>query len=224
MSRRIDGYVLHAERHGDPRSVFEAASSDDFTASELVYLAGRLRRLPAREYEAGRNGHRVIRKRWPRFSLTEKEKEQLVRALVKDGFSTGEIVRRLRTTKEYAAAAAADIEAEALCRKLANGPVDLLDAHLPAERYQLWMQILGHGSNTASNGNGRPYVEPKIAAGFRVGRLEVLRPDDDRTRHWICRCDCAGEISVRRDKLISASTKSCGCLRREQAERMRKPA
>ena len=100
MNPRLERYVRHAQLYGDPRTCFETAlEEDDFTAAELARLAGRLRRLAPREYQAGRNGGRVTRKHWPKFSLIDEEKERLVRDLVSDGTPPAEIVRRLRTTR-----------------------------------------------------------------------------------------------------------------------------
>lgn len=54
--------------------------------------------------------------------------------------------------------------------------------------------------------------------GRRFGRLVVKEFYDMDERHcslWLCECDCGNQIVVRRSNLISGSTKSCGCIRRE---------
>ncbi len=53
--------------------------------------------------------------------------------------------------------------------------------------------------------------------GRRFGRLEVVRiaASVSGSTRWLCRCDCGGEKVVARPSLIVGSTKSCGCLKRE---------
>lgn len=54
--------------------------------------------------------------------------------------------------------------------------------------------------------------------GHRYGRLVVLRPAPaERYMRWHCACDCGGTAIVRGDFLREGWTKSCGCLRRENA-------
>jgi hypothetical protein len=54
--------------------------------------------------------------------------------------------------------------------------------------------------------------------GQRFGRLTVLSVVvRNRSRRWLCRCDCGNELDVARNNLRSGCTKSCGCLRREKA-------
>lgn len=66
--------------------------------------------------------------------------------------------------------------------------------------------------------------------GQRFGRLTVLGLNHTATsnagkerRHWLCRCDCGGEIVVAGGSLTAkTNTRSCGCLRRETSRaRMR---
>ena len=62
--------------------------------------------------------------------------------------------------------------------------------------------------------------------GQPFGRLIVIREDGrskDGKVTWLCRClgkngdDCGKEVVVRSNDLRSGNTKSCGCMRREQA-------
>lgn len=48
----------------------------------------------------------------------------------------------------------------------------------------------------------------------RFGRLTVIErsPVKSNMTYWLCRCDCGKYVSVRRDKLISGNTSSCGCF------------
>lgn len=57
--------------------------------------------------------------------------------------------------------------------------------------------------------------------GKRYGRLIVLSETSRsrfRQRRFICRCDCGGKATVKLGCLRTGYTKSCGCLRREQAK------
>lgn len=56
--------------------------------------------------------------------------------------------------------------------------------------------------------------------GSKFGRLTVLDQTIHRPRHWLCKCDCGAEKSVRADHLINGATKSCGCLNRQMASEM----
>jgi len=49
--------------------------------------------------------------------------------------------------------------------------------------------------------------------GKRFGRWTVLaeHPERGRGRHWLCRCDCGTERTVRENNLRYGSSKSCGC-------------
>lgn len=56
--------------------------------------------------------------------------------------------------------------------------------------------------------------------GRTFGRLTVVRRAADdyllsRETQWSCRCACGNPVIVRRSSLVSANTKSCGCLQRE---------
>ena len=63
----------------------------------------------------------------------------------------------------------------------------------------------------------------KDRVGEVHGRLTVLEegdqkryPSGQKQRSWKCRCECGNEVEVTTANL--GSTKSCGCLRREQAK------
>jgi hypothetical protein len=58
--------------------------------------------------------------------------------------------------------------------------------------------------------------------GTKVGRLTVLAMAGavkDRwgktNRTWLCQCDCGNRVILRTTPLRAATTRSCGCLRRE---------
>lgn len=55
--------------------------------------------------------------------------------------------------------------------------------------------------------------------GKKFGRLLVLkRVKNDEGNHsrWLCQCSCGNTIITRGCRLKEGSTKSCGCLRKEQ--------
>lgn len=55
-------------------------------------------------------------------------------------------------------------------------------------------------------------------SGRRFGRLLVVDRDAGHQgthAYWLCECDCGNEKAVTSHALRSGSTKSCGCLRRE---------
>lgn len=58
--------------------------------------------------------------------------------------------------------------------------------------------------------------------GSRFGRWTVLDRytlNAKRERNWLCRCDCGTERYVVERSLKSGNSTSCGCLRRENAEK-----
>ena len=58
----------------------------------------------------------------------------------------------------------------------------------------------------------------KNLTGQRFGKLAVIEPSKKRYRGnfvWLCECDCGNKIKVQSNNLVSGSTKSCGCLRKE---------
>lgn len=54
--------------------------------------------------------------------------------------------------------------------------------------------------------------------GNRYGRLVVIErvKNIGSSAAWLCRCDCGNETIVRGGGLRKGSTRSCGCLRREE--------
>jgi hypothetical protein len=62
----------------------------------------------------------------------------------------------------------------------------------------------------------------KLEVGMKFNRLTVLKKDE-KSKYWVCRCDCGTEKSVRGDDIYTGSTKSCGCfLVEEVTKRMTK--
>jgi hypothetical protein len=62
--------------------------------------------------------------------------------------------------------------------------------------------------------------------GKRFGRLVVIEraeSDAQRNSRWLCVCDCGTKKVVRIGHLVTANTKSCGCLRKEYLARHRGP-
>jgi hypothetical protein len=55
-------------------------------------------------------------------------------------------------------------------------------------------------------------------AGKKFNRLQVLhitKPNRHGQRMWLCECDCGNFKAVRATNIVSGSTKSCGCVRKE---------
>lgn len=42
----------------------------------------------------------------------------------------------------------------------------------------------------------------------------------NKSRYWLCRCDCGNDVIVQANHLRDGKTKSCGCLRREKMAAM----
>lgn len=58
-----------------------------------------------------------------------------------------------------------------------------------------------------------------VIEGTKYGRLTVLEKKIINSRgHSICRCDCGNVVTVRNDHLKKGTTKSCGCITRENAK------
>lgn len=58
--------------------------------------------------------------------------------------------------------------------------------------------------------------------GNRYGKLLVLKRDEStesKNVRWICQCDCGNKKSILADSLRDGLTSSCGCLRKEIAEK-----
>lgn len=67
--------------------------------------------------------------------------------------------------------------------------------------------------------------EFKDLTGKRIGRLTVIKRDEDRVTssgyrftRWLCKCDCGTQKSVFANALNSGRTKSCGCMQKEIAK------
>lgn len=69
--------------------------------------------------------------------------------------------------------------------------------------------------------------------GKKVGKLTVIGFDkiiyktDSKGKnrnqgYWLCKCECGNEVSISRNVLVSNKTKSCGCLKKESAQRREK--
>ena len=60
----------------------------------------------------------------------------------------------------------------------------------------------------------------------RFGRLKVIKLDHrQRTKHgtkiyWLCKCNCGNTKVIRKDHLLSGATRSCGCLEKENRNKL----
>lgn len=64
--------------------------------------------------------------------------------------------------------------------------------------------------------------------GQRFGRLTVIKhvkkPADkgEHSAYWLCHCDCGQEKVISSHSLLTGRTKSCGCLLKDNMEKVRK--
>lgn len=52
-----------------------------------------------------------------------------------------------------------------------------------------------------------------------AGSVRVGTRGRDSVTTWLCKCDCGNEKVVKRAGLVNGTTKSCGCLHKEQSSR-----
>lgn len=75
----------------------------------------------------------------------------------------------------------------------------------------------------------RTLTKPKMnLIGKRFGRLVVIDTAEDYIissgKHyavWKCRCDCGNIKNVKQQKLLSGTTRSCGCFKRENTSKLK---
>ncbi len=60
---------------------------------------------------------------------------------------------------------------------------------------------------------------PVDLTGLRFTRLTVIRRVQSKTKNsrWMCQCDCGNIIESDRSPLTGGDSRSCGCLKREEA-------
>lgn len=66
--------------------------------------------------------------------------------------------------------------------------------------------------------------KPKVQKDQQYGRLTTVECEGRNTRRefiWKCGCECGEEKVVSSALLLSGTTRSCGCLRRENSKKMR---
>ena len=63
-----------------------------------------------------------------------------------------------------------------------------------------------------------PVTVGKDLTGLRFGKLTVLKKSENRAKDgnplWVCRCDCGNITEVTKRRLVTGSTRSCGCGRK----------
>lgn len=75
------------------------------------------------------------------------------------------------------------------------------------------------GKSQKDCGCGRRKPRKPIPIGQKYGRLTVLSVTSKKEKRqifYLCHCDCGNNVEVRRDRLISGDTQSCGCIHNEK--------
>lgn len=81
----------------------------------------------------------------------------------------------------------------------------------------------------ASKQNIRKAIQhnTKDLTGQKFNKLTVLKQDNEKSSNgcnkWICKCECGNICSISTTALTKGYTKSCGCLRIEQASKEKGP-
>ena len=77
------------------------------------------------------------------------------------------------------------------------------------------------GNKKRKSAGGRNLTDLK---GMRFGRLVAEYPTEKRDHkgsvYWHCRCDCGKETEATEDGLVYGNNLSCGCLKRENQQRV----
>ena len=71
----------------------------------------------------------------------------------------------------------------------------------------------GRGGRTAANLTGRRF-------GRLTAEYPTARRDHKGSVYWHCRCDCGGEAEATEDGLVFGNNLSCGCLKRENQQKV----
>jgi len=80
----------------------------------------------------------------------------------------------------------------------------------------------GSTSSCGCLGKERAMERTVDISGQRFGKLVALKPTEERRGRivvWECKCDCGNTAYVLKSTLMRGSTRSCGCLHRENANR-----
>jgi hypothetical protein len=204
----VHRYARHAERFGDPRTVYETARRE-LSMADLLALGRRLVKLDPGEY---RDGRRTVK--WPRFTWR---------------WAYGFHVRRARyqVIKSEPWGEWPGLDTRLLdCSHLGPWGLGLLFSDSPSAAISppdgIWVQIAQTRSGRALATGGfkaKSRTRPPVPAlGERFGRLVVeraLKRDDGRT--WLlCNCDCGGSTLAKPSHLRRGEVTSCGCKRREE--------
>ena len=72
-------------------------------------------------------------------------------------------------------------------------------------------------TETNSTAGRKRRMSITLSPGMRFGRLTIVSFSHNAIggTMWLCRCDCGKEVTVKRGKLVTGHTRSCGCLRLE---------
>lgn len=75
-------------------------------------------------------------------------------------------------------------------------------------------------SEMAKNNIKRLHCVSKDLSNKRFGRLKVIKLiNDEGKSSWLCKCDCGKITNATTNRLLSGSTKSCGCLKKDTSRK-----
>lgn len=211
--RTVDHYRRHAELYG-PEGVYEASA--EFPPRQRAALALFLSRLEGRPDPSSRTGRTL-----PRCRLSPRQRASLVGDLIEDGVSVAEAAKLVGCAVHIARRLAGDRRAMRVIEAaLREGPIDVRTCS--PEVVAAWQTAYSSKSpafapgTSVNTGDARPHT--------RFGRLVVIRNERglDGRRVAVCRCDCGKTKTANLSKLRAGRVKSCGCLREERREAMRR--
>ena len=80
--------------------------------------------------------------------------------------------------------------------------------------------VFSRANSPGVHSNGEHVLNMIDLTNKKVGRLSVLNQHGAQGKQltWLCRCDCGNTVVVRGDHLREGTTRSCGCLGKENRE------
>jgi len=186
-------WIKHARLFGDPRSVYETAEGE-LPARALGYLASQLRKTKPIKDSGGYWTGELHRKwnPWPRFRLTEAERDRLAQRLLDDG-------------ADFKVVAAYVGQSVSWVQRFARGS----DGESPKKPDS----ARGTALRSRDIEPGQRHGRLSIRAVSRNARNLLVAT---------CDCDCGATVDLLAGNVARGRSRSCGCLKREMhRKRMR---